>query len=57
MNNGAWDFTPSYKNGDMLAHFRDDMNWFDGKFNSSIRNLNIDFEYLIFMSQQGNCTL
>jgi hypothetical protein len=57
MNNGAWDFTPSYKNGDMLAHFRDDMNWFDGKFNSSIRNLNIDFEYLIFMSQQGNCKL
>jgi hypothetical protein len=55
VNYGEWRFTPSYKDGDMLAHFRDDMYWLNGKFKSSIRNLNIDFEYLIFMSQQGNC--
>ncbi len=55
VNIDAWDFTPSYKDGDMLSLFCNDMNWFDGKFNSSIRNLNIDFEYLFFMSQLGNC--
>jgi hypothetical protein len=57
VNIGAWDFTPSYKDGDMLAHFRHDMYWFNGKFNSSIRKLNIDFEYLIYVLQQGNCKL
>lgn len=51
----TWDFFPSYVDGNMLPHFRNDMNWFDGQFNSTIKKLNIDFEYLIFVSQHGNC--
>jgi hypothetical protein len=46
---GSWELKPSFYDGHMLPHFREDMNWFAGNFEGSIQKLNIDFEYLFFM--------
>jgi hypothetical protein len=46
----SWSITPSEFDGHMLMHFRDEYgSLFNGNFNSSIRRLRIDFEYLFLI--------
>ena len=44
--NQTWQLVIPANSGHYVSHFRETLNFFTGNFNSSIRNLNIDFEYL-----------
>ena len=45
-----WSFEPSPSNGHFLSHYRDDVSdMYNKNFISSIRKLNIDFEYVTFL--------
>ena len=54
VNPGSWRFSPSTKEGHFLSHFRNEISYFNINYNMSITRLNIDFEYLLFMTKTTN---
>ena len=49
----TWQLKIPTESGHYVSHFRETLNFFSGNFNSSIKNLKIDFQYLIYLIQKN----
>jgi hypothetical protein len=51
--NNTWQLLLPMNSGHYVSHFRETLNFFSVNFNSSIKNVKFDFEYLIYLIQKN----